>query len=390
MPERDDRQQAAQWRAAPSGRARRTLTGAWQGHACGPLLAEALLTTIEVGDAEAANLALQVLATATLAAADWRRLAQVAVRERGQLLPDREVAVFLAQRGPPAVLPTVALTAIRPGPEDADDRLLAIAALGRFDDARVPRLLERLAATGTASLEVLQATADAVAAGQDPALWRPVLVAVAHLADTDAWARWSALDGLSRLDPAGCVPWFAAACRSQGADLPEWYVPFCHQRLAALAPGVDPLAWQGELPDMAPLPGLAGRLQSRCPRIARQAMARTWRCVPRSSWRWCSGASCSAASWLRPRPARLPSGQRGRPIGNPGASKSATPGVRKKRHGWRLAGRLNGARAQFADVEARARTQPANTPATRCPPRFDAPPCNRLPAQRWVPALAPK
>jgi hypothetical protein len=273
LPERDDRHEASQWQAAASRTVRRALADAWQGQACGPALAEALLTTIEGVDAEAGNLALQLLATAALSASDWRRLAQVAVRERDQLLPDREVAVLLAQRGPRAALSTVVLTAIRPGPEDADDRLLATAALGRFDDVRVPRLLERLAATGTASLEVLQAAADALAAGQDPERWRPVLIAVLHLNDTDAWARWSALDGLSRLDPAGCIPWLVAACRSRGADLPEWYAPFCDQRLAALAPGVDPQSWRGELPSMAPLPGRAGRVHSRCARIARQAMA---------------------------------------------------------------------------------------------------------------------
>lgn len=241
----------------------------------GPLLVQALLDTLESSDPDSGNAALHVLAEARevpLEAAGWRRVARVARRERGLVVPDREAALLLARHGPPSSLATVLLTALRPGPEDADDRLGALAALGRFDDARVPDVLTRVVHGGAAVLESLQAAAVAVARGADPEAWQPVLEQAAVRA-VDAWGRWSALDGLSRVVPAErALPWLIAAMRAAGDDLPEWYLPFCEQRAQALSPRQP---WQqvaGNVPDLQPLPGLAGRVLSRCPRVARAAM----------------------------------------------------------------------------------------------------------------------
>jgi hypothetical protein len=187
-------------------------------------------------------------------------------------LPDREAALLLARHGPASALATVLLTAFRPGPEDADDRLGTLASLGRFEDARVPEWLARVVKSGAAVLEVLQACAVAIARGADPEAWLPVLHAGARTR-IDAWARWTALDGLSRVVPASdALPWLIAALRAGGEDLPGWYLPFCEQRAQALAPGVQIATWAGQMPALEPLPGLAGRVLSRCPRVARAAM----------------------------------------------------------------------------------------------------------------------
>lgn len=262
------------WRHAPPHVRNQALQPLLEGVAIGAELTAVLLDTVEGGDPASGNAALRVLGdgVVTLVAQSWRRIARVAQRERRMLLPDREAAILLANHGPRSALATVVLTACRPGPEDADDRLQALAALGRFEDARVPVLVARLLAAGTGTLEGLQAAAVALARGEDPEPWLTVLHSALDLSDTDAWARWSALDGLSRLQPAQAVPLLVAAWRAAGEDLPGWYVPFCAQRAQALQSGLDPATWPGRVPAMAPLPGLGGRVQSRCPRIARAAM----------------------------------------------------------------------------------------------------------------------
>jgi hypothetical protein len=241
----------------------------------GPELVHALLGSLDTADPDSGNAALHVLGDAReipLDASGWRRVARVARRERGQVVPDREATQLLARQGPPSSLPTVLLTAFRPGPEDADDRLGALAGLGRFDDARVPELLARVMKSGAAVLEGLQSAAVAIARGAEPEAWLPVLQEAAKTR-IDAWARWTALDGLTRIvPPAQTLPWLIAALRAGGADLPEWYLPFCAGRAQALAPGVDVAAWPGEVPALEPLPALAGRVLSRCPRVARAAM----------------------------------------------------------------------------------------------------------------------
>ncbi len=270
---------ATLWRQArPTVRAQ-ALREMLEGGQPGPLLVEALLQSVEAGDIDSSNAALHVLgesAQVQLATAGWRRIARVARRERGLVLPDREAALLVARHGPASALPTVLLTALRDGPEDADDRLGALASLGRFDDARAVQLVARVLATGAAGLEGLQAVATAVARGGDPDDWVAGLQAAVGL-DIDAWVRWSALDGLSRMQPAAVVlPWVLAAWRAAGEDLPDWYLPFCEQRARDLKPGLDLHKAASGNVKLAPLPGLAGRVLSRCPRVARAAMVE-WR-----------------------------------------------------------------------------------------------------------------
>jgi len=241
------------------------------GISVGPALRAALLDSVEA-DAASANAALDLLA-ATAAEdwqpVEWQRVARVARMERDKTVPDKEAALLLARCGPRQALPTVALTAFRPGPEDAEDRLTAIANIGRFADARAAAWNRALLQTGVATLECLQAVTLAQQTAPDLQPWLANLELACRLAATDAVARWTALDGLSHLDPARSLPWLHAAVAAAGADLPPWFVPYCRQRAAAVAallPNCKPPP-----ATLTPLPDLPAQVLARCPRIARRA-----------------------------------------------------------------------------------------------------------------------
>ncbi len=252
------------------------LQPALENAAVGPVLRGALLDSVEA-DPASANAALALLADVPAQdwqPAEWQRLARVARSERKKTVPDKEVALLLARLGPPEALATVALTAFREGPEDAEDRLLATAHLGRFADARVAAWLRALLQTGVATMECLQAASLAQVYAQDVQPWIANLEAACALPQSDALARWTALDGLSHLAPARALPLLQATLAARGADLPPWFVPYCQERAAALRAlvpddGAEPVA-------LTPLPGLHAQVLARCPRIARRA-AVLWR-----------------------------------------------------------------------------------------------------------------
>lgn len=235
---------AALWSAGNAASRRLVLEPLFEGLAVGPLLAEALVRCVEQADDRSANAALALLSgEVEPSAAQWRRLGQVARRQRQDLLPDVDAVQLLARRGPPEALATVALTAFRQGPEDADDRLVSIAALGRFDDPRVLGWLQALARSGSASLEVLQAVAQAMALGratgpvQGP--WAVLLIALARGPHgVDALLRWSAIDGLCHLCGSEALPAVLAAHRAGGEDLPSGYLQGLAARAIALEPSL--------------------------------------------------------------------------------------------------------------------------------------------------------
>lgn len=272
------------WRRCKPAMRRDGLARLVEGARVGTSLREAVLRSLEADDEVSANAALTVLSEASEVPLDdeaWRRIARVARRERGQVLPDREAALLLARQGPPQALATVALTAFRPGPEDADDRLVSLACLGRFADPRVAGWLRAVLQSGAATLEAVQAAAIALHRGLDPAEI-PMLVeglhAAVRLAATDATARWSALDGLCHLADSAALPWVVAAWRAGGPDAPAWFLDACRQRARELAPqehGTTPEAFRaltGPLPEVPPLGDLLARLHSRDARVARRAM----------------------------------------------------------------------------------------------------------------------
>ena len=252
------------------------LQPALENAALGPALRGALLDSVEA-DPASANAALALLADVPAQdwqPADWQRLARVARSERQKTVPDKEVALLLARLGPPESLATLALTALREGPEDAEDRLLATAHLGRFADARVAAWIRALLQTGVATMECLQAASLAQTCAADLAPWVATLELACQLEHTDALARWTALDGLSHLAPVRALPLLQAALAAGGADLPPWFVPYCQERataVQALLPKADVQPAR-----VAPLPGLQSQVLARCPRIARRA-AVLWR-----------------------------------------------------------------------------------------------------------------
>jgi hypothetical protein len=280
-------QLAANWWATNGAPARRlVLEPVLEGVDVGPLLLEALLKSVETADDRSANAALSLLAgEAELSGAQWQRLARVARRQRSAWLPDIDAVQLLARRGPPQALASVALTAFRQGPEDADDRLACIAALGRFDDDRVLGWLISLGRTGSCSMEVLQAAAQAMALGlhggeRENPLANLLLALARADVGLDALLRWSALEGLSHLRGTEALAAVLAAHRAGGSDLPDGYV----QGLAALAMSLEPsLAKGGEAGLVAaaealaagdhwpPVPGRDQRAMSRDARVARQA-----------------------------------------------------------------------------------------------------------------------
>lgn len=285
-PEEFDRLAAKWWASNGAPGRRLVLEPVLEGIEAGPLLTEALLKSVETADDRSANAALALLAgEAELSPSQWQRLARVARRQRAAWLPDIDAVQLLARRGPPQALATVALTAFRLGPEDADDRLACVAALGRFDDDRVLGWLNSLGRTGSCSMEVLQAAAQAMALGlhgdQDANPLARLLLALARGEEgLDALLRWSALDGLSRLHGTEALPAVLAAHRAGGSDLPDGYA----QGLAALAMSLEPSLAKGGDAGLAaaaevlaagdlwpPVPGRDQRAMSRDARVARQA-----------------------------------------------------------------------------------------------------------------------
>ncbi len=276
-----DRAVAQLWQiATPVSRAT-LLAPLCDGAAPGAELTRAAVASVAQGDARSANAGLRVLGEgATLVAEQWCELGKVASAQRAQTLPDVEATAFLARHGPAEALPTVTLAAFRHGPEDADDRLLAVAALGRFADPRVVNWLRALVRSGCAHLEVIQAAAQLM--DRDSAAAADLLEAVAT-ADhgLDATARWAAVQGLAYLRGAEALPQVLAAWRAGGDDLPGDYL----SGLLSLAIHLEPsLAKSGEAalrkaaaamaaPMWPPVPGLVERVASRDARVARQAAA---------------------------------------------------------------------------------------------------------------------
>jgi hypothetical protein len=149
-----------------------------------------------------------------------------------------------------------------------------------------------LAETGVHALDIVQALAQAsarIAPERQTDLataWTPVLVPLLGTHDpaspravTDAWARWSALDGLCHVLGAAALPYALAVWRAGGDDLPPWYTIFCRQRVAALSGDLKPDLARlvqrqsaGAVPELLPLPGIGGRVMARCSRVARRGL----------------------------------------------------------------------------------------------------------------------
>lgn len=252
--------------------------------AVGPLLQQALLDTVIQAnvrkiDAISANVALRLLEPvgAQLSKRQWIALGHVAREERVKVLPDREVAVVIARAGPAESLPSVTLAVFRQGPEDADDRLVSASQLGRFADSRVVPWLIALAKTGTAGLECLYSAANSSYSVTDLLTLLAGVSASPGLDSTDCWVRWSAIDGICHRDAQGALPLLLAIGLAGGDDLEPWFLDFCQQRAQTLANSKQTLrqiaAKHNALPQILPLVGLKGRVMSRCPRVARSAMA---------------------------------------------------------------------------------------------------------------------
>lgn len=239
----------------------------------------ALVDSVAQGDVRSANAALRLLGEGTdLSAEQWRSVGRVARSQRSQGLPDIDVAVMLARSGPREAFATVALTAFRPGPEDADDRLVALGQLGRFGDLRAAGWLAGIAASGSAHLEVIQAAAALLESHPAAAVDLLSRVAAADQG-LDALARWTALDGLCHAQGAEALSAVLAGWLAGGADLPAGYLDALRNRAVSLEPslakgGTDALrqAARGlKVAAFPPLQGLAGRVLSRDARVARQA-----------------------------------------------------------------------------------------------------------------------
>lgn len=280
------------WREADDGVKSGGLRDALDGLLLGTELVRALLDSVDAavagrGTEIAANAALRVLREAgddPLDGAGWCRIAAVAQALRHEAVPALDAALLLAERGPAAAGPTLALTAFRDGPEDAGDRLAALAALGRYDDPRVIGWLAAVVRSGAATLEALQAVADvaarAHAAGDEAGLEGVLATLVAALpldepdaaAVGDGWSRWLALDIFSRLVGPAAVPVLQAVAQAGGQDDVDWFLPQVRARIDSLGGVAGGASPAGEpLPHVPPLPGLAARVGSRSPRVARRA-----------------------------------------------------------------------------------------------------------------------
>lgn len=289
------------WRGAEPLVRQQILRDALEALPMGPRLCAALVACAVEQAHVSANAALHLLgqdATAPLTDTDWRRIARRARDQRDDLLPDIEAAQLLATRGPAGAFATVALLAFRDGPEDAEDRQLAIAALGRFDDPRVPRWLRAVAGSGALGIEAISAATDLAAqrlqsedADIDELL--AVLAAAAGAEPThaihvaDSWVRWAAIDVATRLVGERALPLAAGAWLAGGADVEPWYSAAIEQRCRDVWPDgardkkprpsqADLVRWladRGLQPaELAPIPPVAERVHARCPRIARRAM----------------------------------------------------------------------------------------------------------------------
>lgn len=222
------------------------------------------------GDTRSLDAALEVVGNGDdLTDAHWQALVRRCVRERDQVVPDSEAAVFVARHGSAQCFSTVALTAFRNGPEDADDRLVALGQLGRFAQAQSLPWLLAVANRGAAHLEVVQAASLAMGGGAAPAQWSRLLTAVGGCPrGLDALARWSALQALCHFIGPAAEPYVAAAAAAGGADLPDGYADGLRAQIAVL--GVSHTR-HSDLPVWPPLPDLRGQVHSRDARVARQS-----------------------------------------------------------------------------------------------------------------------
>lgn len=251
----------------------------------------ALLVAVE-DDPRSANQALSRLADlpgAIWLPADWRRVARVARLERSKPLPDIDAMVLLARQGPPEALASVALTAFRPGPEDAEDRLVASAQLGRFDDPRVADWIAALLTRGACNLECLHAILLAQHWSREAGPWIALLERAAGLGargtpleTSDAAVRWTALDGLSHLAPERAFPLLRATLDMLGFDDPPWFRERCALRALDLSARLPTI--EHEPVHLAPLADLRAQVHARCPRVARHAALRWQQGHGRDLW----------------------------------------------------------------------------------------------------------
>lgn len=289
------------WRAAGGHTRAQGLRTALEDLPAGPQLRAAWLESVLEGDrvsAEAAVALLRGLPPETDDAPAWRKLCALARQQRDRNLPEVGAALLVAERGPAACLPTVALTAFRDGPDDAEDRHAAVAGLGAHDDPAVVPWLVALVRGGALALPAVQGLdrwlrrhpASATAAtGETPAGWDAATQALGWAAGIgarglppaaiDATLRWMALDGLARAQGAAALPALVGAWLA-GGDAPPWYLTFLVERVASVAE--VPAGGRVDLPGalamlrargmtvapMAPLAGPDVRLSSPAPRIA--------------------------------------------------------------------------------------------------------------------------
>ena len=227
----------------------------------------------------------------------WRQLCAVARCHRPDRLPEVSAAAVVARDGPPECLATVVQTAFRLGPEDADDRMTALASLGRFGHVQVADWLGRVLASGAASHEALVALAQWIR-GAD-ARWRQIngprlrasletTLAPAGEGPVDAcdiWQRWAGLEALAALLGPPALAHVVGAWQAVGDDDAPWYPRY----LAALAAGLanESAIARSDLAlaqaclrrtgqpafELPPLPKPEALLLARSPRIARHAAA---------------------------------------------------------------------------------------------------------------------
>jgi hypothetical protein len=290
---------AAGWRAAEPVVRQQVLRDALDGLAPGPAVIAALLASAESSNHVSANAALHVLGSVQpplLTGTHWQRIARLAASQRGALLPDVEAAVLLCEYGPQEAFATVALCAFREGPEDAEDRQVALCGLGRFDRPEVLPWLEELAAAGVLGVECIGALAQwamrsgtAVQGAERSQFVRTLHAAAGHAPRhenhlVDAWQRWAAIDVLCRVVGEEAAPLAVAAWLAGGDDLEPWFMAGVAQRVCDVCPATGPAregveavtAWfqAGGAPalELPPIAPIAMRAGARSPRISRRAM----------------------------------------------------------------------------------------------------------------------
>ena len=238
---------------------------------------EGALTNDQYRDFNASLGALRSARTLTLSPDQWRVVGRLARHQRSAPVPELDAAQLLAERAPTSAGPSVALTAFRPGPEDAEDRLISLADPGRFTSLTERRgwIVDVLAA-GAAGLEAIASLSrwavTAAAADDAEGLSAYVEALQAHLRRPvtdgvgDAWVRWQALDALSRAAPQQARPWLLGALEADEYGDAPWFTVQVKARLQLLGPDQD-----HQPVKMPPLPDMTQRIASRCQRIARQA-----------------------------------------------------------------------------------------------------------------------